>query len=486
LDIKWVIVPPHEFAHKEIAQKDKAYEEEGYLVNSAEFSGLTSSDARVKLADYIESKKWGRRQTNYHLRDWVFSRQRYWGEPIPLVFCENCATKIRSQKFKNNEFSEGELQNPGWIAIPEDELPVKLPDVKHYEPTGTGESPLAGIKKWVMTKCPKCGSEARRETNTMPQWAGSCWYYLAYLMRQDSKFIWDKRKINYWMTACPADSTKAESGGVDLYVGGAEHAVLHLLYARFWYKFLYDLKLVPNDEPFLKLKNQGIILGEDGVKMSKSRGNVINPDEIIEKYGADTMRLYEMFMGPFEETKQWDTKSILGVRRFLERVWTMFDKVSNESEILNLKRLAHKTIKGVSEDIESFKFNTAISKLMIYSNALAELKKVPVELYKILIILLSPFTPHICEELWERLGNKNFIIKEKWPEYNQELVKEEEIELVVQINGKLRDTIKVPADISEEEAKKAALEREKIKKWIEGKEIKKIIFVQNKIINIVV
>jgi len=475
-----------------------ADEGDGILVNSGEFNGLTSGDAKVKLADYAESKGWGKRQINYHLRDWVFSRQRYWGEPIPLIHCENC----------------------GIVAVPEKELPVLLPDVKKYEPTGTGESPLATIEKWVNVKCPKCGGKARRETNTMPQWAGSCWYYLAYIMRGNPTFtqpfhigttlkgglqkivgvlplgrrqstettptpllIWDREKIDYWMPA-------------DLYIGGAEHAVLHLLYARFWYKFLYDLKLVPQDEPFLKLKNQGIILGEDGVKMSKSRGNVINPDDIVSQYGADTLRLYEMFMGEFSEAKPWNTKSIIGIRRFLERVWNFQDKILNQQPTTNnqqLNKLAHKTIKGVSEDIEAFKFNTAISKLMIYSNALAGLEEIPVELYKTLVILLSPFAPHLCEEIWEKLNKKyslsdveGSIVKQKWPEYDLALVKDDEIELIVQINGKLRDTIKVLADILEEDAKKIALGSEKIKKWLEGKEIKKIIFVQNKIINIVI
>jgi leucyl-tRNA synthetase len=400
---------------------------------------------------------------NYKLRDWVFSRQRYWGEPIPLVYCEKC----------------------GWMPVEEKDLPVKLPDVKKYEPTGTGESPLAAIEKWVNTKCPVCGGPARRETNTMPQWAGSCWYYLAYLMLgnqkskiKNQKFFWDKKKIDYWMP-------------VDLYVGGAEHAVLHLLYARFWHKVLYDEGLVKTVEPFMKLKNQGIILGEDGVKMSKSRGNVINPDDVINQYGADTMRLYEMFMGPFEDVKPWSTKGIIGVRRFLERVWGL-EKLKVKSKKLKvtvqdskLERLLHKTIKKVTEDIESFKFNTAISAMMILANEMA-VQTFNVLQFEIFLKLLSPFAPHIAEELWEKLGHKKSIVIESWPKYDPALIVEEEIDLVVQINGKVRDTLRVKADINEEEAKKAALKSEKIKKWVEGKEIRKVIFVKGKLINIVI
>jgi leucyl-tRNA synthetase len=460
---------------------DKAYEGEGVLINSGEFSGMTSETARWEITEWLAKKGLAKKAVNYKLRDWVFSRQRYWGEPIPLVFCENCKKTVENLKHSKSEIqnlSQGEILNPGWVPVPENELPVKLPKVKKYQPTGTGESPLAAISEWVNTKCPRCGSPAKRETNTMPQWAGSCWYYLRYLDPKNKKEIFDRKKEKYWMP-------------VDLYVGGAEHAVLHLLYARFWHKVLYDEGLVSTVEPFLKLRNQGIILGEDGQKMSKSRGNVINPDDVINTYGADTMRLYEMFMGPFEDVKPWSTKGIIGVRRFLERVWGL-EKLKIENEKLKitiknskLERLLHQTIKKVTEDIENFKFNTAISQMMILVNEMST-KPFTVKQLEAFLKILSPFAPHISEEFWQKLGHKKSIIFEEWPKYDPRLIVEEEINLVVQVNGKVRDTIKVKTDISEEEAKKVALESEKVKKWIEGKEIKKVIFVKGKLINIVI
>ena len=366
----------------------------------------------------------------------------------------------------------------------EKDLPLKLPKVKKYQPTGTGESPLAAIEKWVNTKCPKCGGPAKRETNTMPQWAGSCWYFIAYLLHKNKEYSWDKRKINYWLP-------------VDLYVGGAEHAVLHLLYARFWTKVLYDAGWIKFKEPFLKLRNQGLILASDGQKMSKSRGNVINPDPLIEKYGADAFRLYEMFMGPFDEPINWNTKGLIGMKRFLEKVWNLFGKeksIISVEEDREIEKLIHKTIKKITEDIENFRFNTAISALMILVNELQG-KNYGIWHLKSLISILAPFAPHICEELWSSFAkaskDKQFNIKTSihsrpWPKYDPKLIKEEIITLVIQVNGKVRDKIEVEADISEEKARELAISREKIKKWLKGKKIKKVIFVPGKLINLVV
>jgi len=361
-------------------------------------------------------------------------------------------------------------------------LPLKLPKVEKYQPTGTGESPLAAISDWVNTKCPRCGGPAKRETNTMPQWAGSCWYFIAYLLKKDKKYFWDKEKIKYWLP-------------VDLYVGGAEHAVLHLLYARFWTKILYDAGWIKFREPFLKLRNQGLILAPDGQKMSKSRGNVINPDSLIEKYGADAFRLYEMFMGPFDEPIAWDIKGIVGTKRFLDKVWNLFGKEKSlipAKEDKDIEKLIHKTIKKVTEDIENFRFNTAVSALMILVNELQN-KNYGIWHLKTLLLLLAPFAPHISEELWQKhfVKTSNFrlqnsILRQPWPKYDLKLIKEEMITLVIQVNGKVRDKIEVEADISEEKAKELALSREKNKKWIGGKEIKKVVFVPGKLINIVV
>jgi len=453
LTIKTVISPT--FPRKDFPLLDKAYEGEGFLVDSREFTGKRSEKAKEEITDWLAQKGLAKRAINYKLRDWVFSRQRYWGEPIPVVHCSKC----------------------GVVPLLEKDLPLKLPRIKKYQPTGTGESPLATVKNWVNTKCPKCKGPAKRETNTMPQWAGSCWYFLRYTDPRNKKEIFEKKKEKYWLP-------------VDLYVGGAEHAVLHLLYARFWHKFLYDLRIVSTKEPFLKLRNQGLVLAPDGQKMSKSRGNVINPDDIIKKYGADTLRLYEMFMGPFEDYIAWDIKGMEGCSRFLNRVWKFIlinkkNKIKKDKE--ENERLLHKLIKKITEDIESFKFNTAISAFMEFLNKLeGKNKKVSREFIEKFLILLSPFTPYISEELWFKLDNKRSIFKEFWPKYNPKLVKDEIITLIIQVNGKLRDKIKVPVDIHEDEAKKLTLASEKVKKWIEGKEIKKVIFVPGKLINIVV
>ncbi|MFA6098906.1 MAG: leucine--tRNA ligase [Patescibacteria group bacterium] len=390
---------------------------------------------------------------NYKLRDWLFSRQRYWGEPIPIIHCEIC----------------------GQVPVPEKDLPVLLPDVKKYEPTGTGESPLANIKEWVNVKCPQCGGPARRETNTMPQWAGSNWYFLRYCDAHNDKQLADPEKLKKWLP-------------VNLYIGGAEHAVLHLLYARFIYKFLFDIKAVPEkcgDEPFKKLKNQGLILGEDGQKMSKSRGNVVNPDEVIEKYGADTMRMYEMFMGPFEDAKPWNMQGIIGVRRFLDRLYKAGENVA-DVELNKGKRSLHTLIKFITNDIENFKFNTCVSHFMEASNEWFSEEIVPREAYETFLVLLSPFAPHLAEELWEKLGHKKSIFNEKWPEFDPKLIVKAEITLVVQVNGRVRDQFTVPAGISETEAQERALASEKIKKWLGGKQPKKTIFVPGRLINFVV
>ncbi len=429
----------------------EAFINDGVLVNSEKYSGLTSKKAREKMTKWLEKEKVGKKKVNYKMRDWVFSRQRYWGEPIPIIHCEKCGT----------------------VAVPEKELPLKLPEVKNYEPTGTGESPLANIKDWVNTVCPKCGDPAKRETNTMPQWAGSSWYYLRYIDPKNDKALVDKEKEKKWMP-------------VDLYVGGAEHATRHLLYARFWHKFLYDIKVVSTKEPFKRLIHVGLVDGEDGKKMSKRWGNVINPDDVINEFGADSLRLYEMFMGPFSQNIAWSTDGVKGVRRFLEKVWKLHEKI-NKNKLDNKKTeaLIHKTIKKVTEDIENFRFNTAISQMMILVNEMEKEKELQVASYELLIIILSSFAPHIAEELWNKLGRKESIFLQKWPEYDPEIIKDEKITLVIQVNGKVRDSIEADAGISEAEAKELAMQSEKIKTRTAGKEIKKIIFVKGKLINIV-
>lgn len=432
--------------------ENTAYVNDGRLINSDEYDGLTSGEAREKMTVWLEKEGIGKKKINYKMRDWVFSRQRYWGEPIPIIHCEKCGT----------------------VAVPEEQLPVKLPEVEKYEPTGTGEGPLAGILDWVNTTCPKCGGPAKRETNTMPQWAGSSWYYLRYIDPKNDKALVGKEKEKEWMP-------------VDLYVGGAEHATRHLLYARFWHKFLFDIGSVSTKEPFQKLVHVGLINGEDGKKMSKRFGNVINPDDVINEFGADALRVFEMFMGPFTQNISWSTAGVSGTRRFIEKVYKLQDRIKNqEVRIKNIENLLHKTIKKVTEDIENFRFNTGISSMMIFVNELEKEKEISMISYSSFLILLSPFAPHITEELWEKLGNKESIFLQKWPKYDPELIKEENIKLVVQVNGKVRDTLEVAADISEEEAKEKALQSEKVKKYTEGKDIKKVIFVKGKLINIVI
>jgi leucyl-tRNA synthetase len=424
---------------------------DGYSINSGQFSGLTTAEAKKQITAWLEAQGIGAKAVNYKLRDWVFSRQRYWGEPIPIVHCDSC----------------------GITALDEKDLPLKLPEVKSYAPTGTGESPLAGIEEWVNTRCPKCGARAKRETNTMPQWAGSCWYYLRYLDPDNSKEFAAKDKIEYWTP-------------VDLYVGGAEHAVLHLLYSRFWHKVLYDLGLVNTKEPFQRLINQGMILGEDNQKMSKSRGNVINPDDIIQRFGADAMRVYEMFMGPLEVSKPWNTAGVVGVSRFLERLWAIGEKPLCDTDNDALQKLLHKTIKKVSEDTASINFNTAISAMMVYSNELAKLPEIPRTMWEPLVIMVSAYAPHLGEELWEKCGKSASVSKCAWPVFDELLTHDDEVTVVVQINGKIRDKFKAASGTGADELEKTALASSNVIKWMEGKPAKKIIVVPDKLVNIVV
>jgi len=431
---------------------------DGYSVNSGSFTGLPTAEAKKRITTWLEEKGIGKRAVNYKLRDWLFSRQRYWGEPIPIVHCAAC----------------------GIVPLPESELPLRLPEVKTYAPTGTGESPLAGIEDWVNTTCPRCGAKARRETNTMPQWAGSCWYYIRYLDPHNDKAFADKEKINYWLP-------------VDLYVGGAEHAVLHLLYSRFWHKVLYDCGLVNTVEPFQRLINQGMILGEDNQKMSKSRGNVINPDDVIKEHGADTMRVYEMFMGPLEVSKPWITAGLVGVSRFLERLWAIGEKTvceaapgSEKAGGAELQKLLHRTIKKVTEDTAALDFNTAISAMMVYSSELYKLPEIPRSMWEPLVIMSGAYAPHLGEELWEKLGHEESVSKCVWPVYEEALTVFDEVTVVVQVNGKVREKFTVAAGTGREELEKAAFAMEGLQKWLEGQLVKKVIIVPDKLVNIVI
>jgi len=427
---------------------NSAYEGEGVLINSDRFDGMKSKDAKERISQWLIKKGLARKSINYKLRDWVFSRQRYWGEPIPMIKCEKC----------------------GWSPVEEKDLPVELPRVKEYKPTNKGESPLAQAKTWLNVKCPKCKGPGQRETDVMPNWAGSNWYFLRYCDPKNNKKLADLKKLSYWMP-------------VDWYNGGMEHTTLHLLYSRFIYKFLWDIGAVSKDiEPYKKRTSHGMILGQGGIKMSKSKNNVINPEEVIEEYGADTLRVYEMFMGPFEQAIPWDTKGVKGVRRFLEKVWKIKDKAGKTDK---LEGLVHKTINKVSKDIEQLKFNTAVSSLMVLANEM-EKQEVSSKHYSLLLILLNPFAPYITEEIWQELGLKGNCFSQKWPKYDSKLIKEKTITLIVQINGKIRDRIEIEAGVSEKDAKKNALASEKVKKWIGSKNIKKVIFIKDKIINFVI
>ena len=425
----------------------------GTLINSGEFNGLPSKKAIEKITDWLEKRGLGKKRVEYKLRDWVFSRQHYWGEPIPIIHCQKC----------------------GQVPVSEKDLPVELPFIEKYQPTGTGESPLAAIKDWVDTRCPKCGGSAKRETDTMPNWAGSNWYFMRYCDPQNYKALADKKKLKYWLP-------------VDWYNGGMEHTTLHLLYSRFIYKFLYDIGITPTPEPYQKRTSHGVVLAEDGRKMSKSFGNVVNPDDIVKEYGADTLRVYEMFMGPFDQVIAWSTQGVKGVFRFLNRVWTLVleCKDGKKSSQKAIKEI-HKLNKKIDEDLKLMKFNTAIAAFMEFINFASLSKKdIGRDVIERMLILLAPFTPHITEELWHQLRFKDSIHKQKWPRYEPKLVREEKITLIIQINGKVRDKVEVEANISKEKAREIAFSREKVKKYILGKEIKKIIFVPGKLINFVV
>ena len=450
LPIIRTVEPPGDF-------DGEAYLGEGPAINSEFLDGLNITDAKKKIIAWLEKEGKGQSTVQYKLRDWLFSRQRYWGEPIPII-----------------HFDDGSK------PLQESELPLELPDVEKYEPSGTGESPLANITEWVEIKNNEGEVIGLRETNTMPQWAGSCWYYLRYLDPQNSVKAWDHEKESYWMP-------------IDLYVGGAEHAVLHLLYARFWHHVLHDLGHVSTREPFQKLFNQGMILGEDGSKMSKSRGNVINPDEVIDEYGADSMRLYEMFMGPLDKAKPWQTKGLQGCSRFINKLWNkvcssdgLNENITSDTAESETIKLKHQTIKKVSDDIENLRFNTAISQMMIFTNHLTTLKSINREILQTFAQLLAPFIPHTAEEIWQRLGNDNSITYEQWPDYDEELAKENIISIAIQVNGKLRANIEIDANTEEGDVLQLAKENDRIDNYIGGKELIKEIYVPGRLINFVV
>ena len=487
-------LPIIEVLKSEVDVQEQAWTEDGIHVNSEFLDGLNKKDAIEKMLTWLAENNCGKAAVNYKLRDWIFSRQRYWGEPIPLIHCPDCGT----------------------VEVPEDQLPLELPEVTSYQPTGTGESPLAGIDSWVNCKCPKCGKDARRETNTMPQWAGSCWYYLRYLDPNNEKAFADSEKVNYWMP-------------VDLYVGGAEHAVLHLLYARFWHKVLYDIGVVNTTEPFQRLVNQGMITSfafqrknktlvpvdeveqrDDGnyyekatgeqleqiiAKMSKSLKNVVNPDEEIKSYGADSVRMYEMFMGPLTMSKPWNTQGIIGVHRFLEKVWAISEKPLNDIDItgkledeslINLRKTFAQTIKKVTKDTDTLNFNTAISQMMIFVNELSKQESIPRAMWSDFVKVISPYAPHLGEELWEKLGNKNTIAYESWPTINEDFLKDDAKTIVVMINGKLRGKFQAAPGSDDNTLLEAAKTAEGVEKFLEGKTIVKSVVVKDKLVNFVV
>ncbi|MBX9985334.1 leucine--tRNA ligase [Priestia sp. Y58] len=435
----------------------EAYTGDGEHVNSEFLNGLDKEEAISNMIQWLQANEKGEKQVTYRLRDWLFSRQRYWGEPIPVIHWEDGTT----------------------TAVPEDQLPLVLPKTTEIKPSGTGESPLANIDDWVNVVDPETGKKGRRETNTMPQWAGSCWYYLRYIDPTNSEALADADKLKEWLP-------------VDIYIGGAEHAVLHLLYARFWHKFLYDIGVVPTKEPFQKLFNQGMILGENNEKMSKSKGNVVNPDEIVESHGADTLRLYEMFMGPLDASIAWSTKGLDGARRFLDRVWRLLvddngelsSKVQ-ESNDTTLERVYHQTVKKVTEDYEGLRFNTGISQLMVFINDAYKVDVLPKQYVEGFVKLLAPICPHTTEELWSKLGHEDTISYEAWPAFDEAKLVDDEVEIVVQINGKVRAKLNVPAEASREELQDIAMANEDVQEFIEGKTVRKVIAVPGKLVNIV-
>ena len=424
----------------------------GTMVNSGFLNGLSVKEAIPKMISYLEEKGIGKKKINFKLRDWVFSRQRYWGEPIPLVYCEKC----------------------GWVPIPESELPLELPEIDTFEPGENGESPLAKATDWINTTCPHCGGKAVRETDTMPQWAGSSWYYLRYTDPDNREAFASKEALSYWTP-------------VNWYNGGMEHTTLHLLYSRFWHKFLYDIGAVPTKEPYQKRTSHGMILGENGEKMSKSRGNVVNPDEVVDLYGADAVRTFEMFIGAFDQSTPWSEKGLKGCYKFLERVWNLQDMVNDSEEISkDMEKAINKAIMKVSDDYEKMKFNTAIATLMSLVNDFYKKGSVTKGEYRVLITLLNPVAPHITEELWEKYGNTTLLALTQWPDFDKDKTVDDEIEIVVQINGKIRDKVTVPADISKDELEAVAKEAEKVKEILDSKEVVKVICVPGKLVNIVV
>ena len=435
----------------------EAYTGVGEHINSGELNGLDNETAISKAIELLVAKGAGEKKVNYKLRDWLFSRQRYWGEPIPVIHWE-----------------DGTM-----TTVPEEELPLLLPETDEIKPSGTGESPLANIDEFVNVIDEKTGMKGRRETNTMPQWAGSCWYYLRYIDPHNSNMLADPEKLKHWLP-------------VDLYIGGVEHAVLHLLYARFWHKVLYDLGVVPTKEPFQKLFNQGMILGEGNEKMSKSKGNVVNPDDIVDSHGADTLRLYEMFMGPLDAAIAWSENGLDGSRRFLDRVWRLFinedGSLSNkivENNDNGLDKVYNQTVKKVTEDFNTLNFNTAISQLMVFINDCYKAETIYQPYAEGFVKMLAPIAPHIGEELWDRLGNEDTITYQPWPTYDESLLVDSEVEIVVQVNGKVRAKLNIPKDTSKDEMEALALKDENVKLSIEGKDIKKVIAVPQKLVNIV-
>ncbi|KGP89795.1 leucyl-tRNA synthetase [Pontibacillus chungwhensis BH030062] len=436
----------------------EAYTEDGKHINSDFLNGLDKKEGIQKAIEWLEEEGKGEKKTSYRLRDWLFSRQRYWGEPIPVIHWEDGS--VTAEKVEN--------------------LPLELPKTENIKPSGTGESPLANIEDWVNVVDPETGMKGRRETNTMPQWAGSCWYFLRYIDPDNSEQLADPEKLKEWLP-------------VDMYIGGAEHAVLHLLYARFWHKFLYDIGVVPTKEPFQRLFNQGMILGENNEKMSKSKGNVVNPDDIVETHGADTLRLYEMFMGPLEASVAWSTNGLDGARRFLDRVYRLFateegslsEKVKKGSQSTDLERSYHETVKKVTENFEALRFNTAISQMMVFINDAYKANEIPAQYAEGFAKLLSPVAPHLAEELWSILGHEDTISYEAWPVHDEAKLIDDEVEIVLQVMGKVRSKVSAPKDASKEELEKLAMEDETIQEWIEGKTVRKVIAVPGKLVNIV-
>ncbi len=435
---------------KDIRIESDCFSGEGVSINSDFIDGLETEKAKSKMIKWLEKEGHGKGAINYKLRDWVFSRQRYWGEPIPLVWCDAC---------------------DAWNALPEDQLPLELPDVEKYEPTDSGESPLAAIEDWVSTTCPKCDGPARRETDTMPNWAGSSWYFLRYADAKNNKVFADKKKLKHWMQ-------------VDWYNGGMEHTTLHLLYSRFWNKFLFDQGHVPTSEPYIKRTSHGLVLAEDGTKMSKSKGNVVNPQEIVSSHGADTLRVYEMFMGPFDQPVPWNEQGVKGVRKFLDKVERLSGQIVKK-ETESVTKELHKTIKKVTEDIESMAFNTAVAQMMIFVNTVNEEGGISEGSLRAFVAILSPFAPHLAEEMNERIG-KGSLVTESWPAYDLKLVIESEVTIGVQVNGKVRGDVTIAIDASEGDARKVAEANENVAKYLDGKKVKKFVYVPGKIINFVV